>query len=218
MQKRNATFLSVCLAACFTTASAAGAVVYSENFDDAAFFDSVFIPAGEVYAHNDRIGWANTGIGYIKDAAGWTFANGAYLAMQEGTADHALWLNEIGPGATKTIDGLTVGQQYEISFLQWGDDFTNSSFTGNLDVDGTTILSYDYTVKAFGTADPVTRTAHFTATRTTATLIFGASSGGASPIIDGLRVSSVPLPPALPLFAAAMVGLRRRNKKAQAKA
>ena len=220
MQKHVPTFLFVCLAASFTAHSASAAVVYSENFDNPAFLESVFIPAGEVYAHNDRIGWTNTGIGNINNAEGWTFANGVYLGSQQGTSDQALWLNEVGPGATKTIDGLTNGQKYEISFLQWGDDFTNSSFTGNLDVDGTTILSYDYTVKTFGTVEAITRTATFIATGTTATMVFGASSGAASPIIDHITVSSVPLPSAFLLFATTMAGLcglSRRHTKSTRK-
>lgn len=218
MQKRVTTFLFICLAGSFTAQSAVASVVYSENFDNPAFLESVFIPAGEVFAHNDRIGWTNTGIGNINNAEAWTFANGVFLGLQQGTSDQALWLNEIGPGATKKIGGLTIGQKYEISFLQWGDDLTNGSFTGKLDVDGTTILSYDYTDKPFGTAEATMRTASFTATGTTATMVFGASSGAASPIIDNISVSSVPLPPAFSLFAttiAGLSGLRRRQTKSK---
>ncbi len=79
MQKRVPTFLFICLAASFTAPSASASFVYSENFDNPAFLESVFIPAGEVYGHNDRIGWTNTGIGNINNAEGWTFEEGAYL-------------------------------------------------------------------------------------------------------------------------------------------
>ncbi len=217
MEKRVATFLFICSAAIFTARSASAAVVYTENFDNPAFLASVFIPAGETYAHNDRIGWTNTGIGNINSVEGWTFNEGVYLGLQEGTSDQALWLNEVGPGATRTITGLAAGQQYEIRFLQWGDDLTQGAFTGKLDVDGTTVLSYDYVAQAFGTVEAVTRSAHFTATGTTATMVFGASSGGASPIIDNIVVSAVPLPPAFSLFATSIAGLcglcRRHTKR-----
>ena len=139
MRNYLASLLCGCLAVGFTTHSANASIVYSENFDNPAFLNSVFIPAGDVYAHNDRIGWTNTGIGFINNAEGWTFANGVYLGLQEGTSNQALWLNEVGPGATKTISGLVTGQSYKVSFLQWGDDLTGGSFTGSLAANGTTI-------------------------------------------------------------------------------
>lgn len=196
-------------------------VVYSEDFNNPAFLDSVFIPAGEVYAHNDRLGWTDTGIGNIVSTGGWTFESGVFLGLQEGTTDQALWLNQIGPGAMTTVSGLTIGQEYEVRFLQWGDDLTNASFSGTLDVDGSTILSYEYTDKPFGTVDAVTRVAHFTASSSTATLVFGASSGAASPVIDDISISSVPLPPAALLYGSAlaslcMLGRRRSNAKRRA--
>ena len=105
-----------------------------------------------------------------------------------------------------TLAGLAAGQQYEVQFLQWGDDITDGSFSASLDVDGSTILSYEYTNKPFGTAEPIIRKADFIAAGSAVTLVFGASSGGASPVIDDIQISSVPLPPAYSLLVSAVAG------------
>ena len=201
------------LASISFVSSAKADVIYSENFNSPAFMGSP-LPATATSDH-----WANTNYFYINNADGWTFSNGDYLAVDAGTSDGALLLNEnSGPGtASTTISGLTIGDTYTVSFLQWGDNEPGQSYAGSVSVDGTT-FNYSGTDLNAGLNPGVLQSFTFVANASTATatLYFGQSStSAASPIIDNIVVSSVPEPGTLPLLASGLAFLpliRRRRK------
>jgi hypothetical protein len=195
------------------SSSASAQIVYSENFNNTGF------QGGSIgVSFSDR--WANTAYYSINTFDGWTFSSSAIYALKnDGSGDGALLLNEVGGQGSVVVFGLSAGQTYQLSFLQWGDNNPGQPYSGDVKVDGNTLLTYNGTDLAAGTNPGTVRSLQFTAAGPSATLLFRETNGGpASPIIDNVQVSVVPEPGGitLALFGTALTALglfraRRRS-------
>ena len=198
--------------------------VYSEDFNDSAF-------AGSLDEDTSTDRWASVSIYAPADVDGWTFIGNVFWTKNlNDTSDGAIWLNESGPTwAITTLTGLTVGETYTVSFLQWGDNEPGNGYAGLVDVGGTVtddsysggsqILRYPGVDGAAGSNPGVTQTATFDATSDDEILAFGqASSTNASPVIDDVTVdgSAVPEPATWTIIGMALFSLAalRRGRRA----
>jgi hypothetical protein len=199
------------LAFALASNSALAQTVLTENFDNSASF------AGQLYGSEAQFSqaWSTTFYYAINNADGWTFFNGAQYAT-DGTGNGALLLNEntpssapvssTSPEAVVTLNGLNLGQTYNVAFNYWGDNEPGGTWTLNGYLNGNNV----YSLNGADATPGVSASAYagslpngfqggfsFIATNTSETLGFGQSNsgGGASPIIDNVSVSSaVPEP------------------------
>jgi hypothetical protein len=203
-------------------AASHAAPVYTEDFNLPGFEGTSLNLTG-IDLTSDN--WGATDYFNIVANNGWSFATGAYLATKTDAVprDGALLLNEnggaAGPLATTNITGLTVGQLYDLTFTYWGDnrpgqDYVLRLYFGSGIVD--TISGTDGTSGSIpgGTL----HTYSFTATANSLVLGFGQNSPSgsqASPIVDNLSITAVPVPAAVWLLGSALLGMmgmmRRRS-------
>jgi hypothetical protein len=188
-------------------------LVFSEDFNSATGVLPIY--TGEPYSEK----WSSTNyyVGGLAALTGWTFSPQAYLAENGiNTADKAILLNEAPHGSMSTTIGAVAGGSYLLTFDHWGDNRPGTpGYQFTVSINGTPVstISRIYNVSGPG----VTESILFTAQASSIVLSFlDNSPGQASPIIDNIKVSSVPIPGALWLFAPALAGLvafRRRLKK-----
>ena len=187
------------------------AVVFSENFNSAAFVGGGLL----LNDSSDRFG--PTDYFFINNANGWTFGGGAYLAQKLGTSDNALLLNENGATlASRIITGLTAGQSYTLSLLLSGDNFVGAPYQFLASVDGNQVFNASGTVLPSGTNPGLTLTATFVAAGSTATLdLSEIPLSGGSPIVDNIVIATVPEPATWGLMIAGfgMVGFAARRRR-----
>jgi len=194
-------------------------IIYSENFNTQSAFEGSSVPAA-----NYSEAWTPTDWYTINNAQGWAFSTGGYYATDGTTTQGAVLLNENGsstsPEAVYSLTGLTVGQTYRVSFNYWGDNQSS----GNWLLTGWANGSQVYSEPGHDVGAQTNYPGHdgsytFVASGMTESIGFGqaGSTNGASPIIDNVSVSTVPLPAALPLLLsglAALGALSRRRKLA----
>ncbi len=219
--------------------AAASSVPYSESFNNAGFQGSLVLGALSTVDSGSSDLWQYTNYYSVNSYDGWTFSNGAYYAVQANSTggnvspfNGGVLLNEGGAlGAAATNAPLAqmdistslttvVGQKYTVSTNYFGDNRPGSSYTLDLYLNGTDVYSQAGSDGAAGSlAAPYTLTYTFTATSTSTVIGFGQSQSqnGASPIIDNLTVSAVPLPASAWLLGSGvlgLLGLGRRRKAA----
>ncbi len=162
---------------------------------------------------------------------GWTkFDDTAGIEVQRGniggsTAYHGLNKVELDSHGTNSNSGMSQtvtldAGSYEFSFAYLGRNNTVGTNQINYDVVGTTVVGFEDSLRGDGTWTIVKVLFDIAADSTEATVNFWAQGtedtlGG---YIDDVKISAVPLPPAMLLFGAAMVGLgwvgRRRKTSA----
>jgi hypothetical protein len=202
-------------------AASHAAPVYTEDFN-ALGFQGTSLNLTGIDLTSDK--WGATDYFNIVGTNGWSFANGAYLAtnLNPGPRDGALLLNEnggaAGPLATTTVSGLTIGQLYDLTFTYWGDNRPTENYVLDVYINGGIV---DTIPGTDGTSGSITGTPHafsFTATANSLVLGFGQNSPSgsqASPIVDNLSITAVPVPAAAWLLGSALLGMlgvmRRRS-------
>jgi hypothetical protein len=215
-------FVAKLAAAALLAGVATGAnavVVYSEDFNAAGFVGGTLLPNDT----SDRFGPTNYFL--INDFGGWSFnGNSTFLARAATGTDGALLLNEFNGLASRLITGLTIGQQYSLSFLLSGDNRPGRSY-----VLGGSIAALSFAVNGtVGTSgsNPGTQQSFlFTAVSTQHNLIFDESAVlDGSPIIDNIVISTVggavpePSSWAMLLAGFGMVGFAARRRRVAAAA
>jgi hypothetical protein len=204
------------VAALLLSGTAANAVtVFSESFSF-DFVGNSLVPNDT----SDRFG--DTDYFFINNVDGWTFnASNTFAAVSFAREDVALLLNENGGGgsATRLITGLTVGQQYNLSFLLSGDNRPGQAYVLTGGIAGLS-FTVNGTVGAAGTNPGSLLTYGFTATNASHLLSFGqASVTDGSPIIDNITIESVggavpePSSWAMLLAGFGMVGFAARRRR-----
>ena len=223
----------------------AATVPYSQSFNDSSFIGAtptLILGFGSTIDSASSELWANTNYYALNldssgSVNGWTFKPGAYYAVQTNadgslpsTFNGGVLLNEssnLGPSSiisplaqmdVSTTLATVIGQQYTVSTNYFGDNRPGQSYSLDLYLNTAKVYSLTGTDGAAGSlVTPHTLSYTFTATSTSTTVGFGqsASQGGASPIIDNLSVTAVPLPGAGWLLGTALFGLvgisRRRS-------
>jgi hypothetical protein len=127
-------------------------------------------------------------------------------------SNKAILLNETTGALQQVVNGLTVGQLYSVEFEWWVDN--NLSTTAGLRYEVLTETSPVTVTRTnnngFASGFFATEYFTFTATNASHTLVMSQNSplgSSASPIIDNIKVSAVPLPATLGLLLAGMPGL-----------
>ena len=222
----------------------ASTVPYAQSFSDSSVIGTsptLVLGFGSGVNSASSELWANTNYYALNldssgSVNGWTFKPGAYYAVKTNTDGSlpatfsgGVLLNEsnnLGLSSTSTplaqMDVSTtlqtvVGQQYSVSLNYWGDNRPGQSYSLDLYLNAAKVYSVAGTDGAAGSlASPYTLSYTFTANSTSTTLGFGQSTASmASPIINNLSVSAVPLPASAWLLASAVLGLvgisRRRS-------
>jgi choice-of-anchor C domain-containing protein len=143
---------------------------------------------------------------------GWTIVTGSidYIGgyWQPGAGQRSIDLNgnDISE-ISQSVSGLSIGQQYKVSFLLAGnpDDGVNPKT-----LLATLVNSQSYSFDASGTSRGamgwIEQYFYFTANATTALLSFKSTTQDCcwGPALDDISIAATPLPAALPLFGSAL--------------
>ncbi|MFT3731270.1 MAG: choice-of-anchor C family protein [Hyphomicrobium sp.] len=152
------------------------------------------------------------------DITGWTVVTandtdpgsvdyiGTYWTASDGSRSLDLDGNAPG-GVQQTITGLTIGQQYTITFDLAGNPDLSGKKILQLALDGIT-QDYTFINTAITTKSAmgwILESFIFTASNTSQLLTFSSLTSDAwGPALDNVNISATPVPPALPLFAVAL--------------
>jgi hypothetical protein len=195
--------------------SSHAALIWSQDFQSALSNGNLYTQPGDNFSEK----WPVTDY-YIGSVTltGWTFGGEAYLAKNDSTGDQAILLNESPHGMMSVpISGVvTAGTSYLLTFDHWGDNRPNQAgYNFEVYVNDSLLTTITRNFSMTGSGE--TKSILFTAPTNDVILKFlDSSTGQASPIIDNIKISTVPLPPAAWLLGTGLiglVGLRRRLKK-----
>jgi hypothetical protein len=185
--------------------SSHAATIFSEDFNS-------ITPAGTILPidkYSEKWSLTNYFIDGPPSLSGWAFGGQALLAQNgNNLGDKAILLNE-APHGSMLSKQITVssGTSYLLTFDYWGDNRTGTPYKFAVQIGsqpGTEYGGLWYSPSGSWN----TKTIPFTATSDTIVLSFlDESSGEASPIIDNIKVSSVPIPSAIWLLGAGLLGL-----------
>jgi choice-of-anchor C domain-containing protein len=160
---------------------------------------------------------------------GWTIGGagvnhiGSYWTSQSGNQSLDLNDDDIG-SISQDLTGLSVGQQYTVSFYAWGNPNAGPTVK-ELQVSSAGInsfYSFDTTGHSNSNIGWALQTFIFVATSTTETLTFAGTTGGPAGVaLDNISIAATPIPGAILLFGSALGGLgflgyRRKKQDAAA--
>jgi len=169
-------------------------------------------------------GWTNVS-GFANEM--WITPNNSYGLTASPGNGSGYFVDLTGQANDKPYGGIsqtiqtTAGQQYKLTFALGASTLYNSGSNGPASLTASAAGSSQlFTLTPTSSNTWATETLFFTAVGSSTTIEFLANSNVTSQYtgLDNVSVSAVPLPGALPMFGAALVGLgglaRRRAKKA----
>jgi hypothetical protein len=192
-----------------------GTIIFTQNFQGVNFGSSLPVSGSSERANGlyYGLGASPAGLTITGTAFGFDYGSG-------NDPNKAILLNEPTGALQQVIGGLTVGQLYSVEFEWWVDNNLSSLAGLNYEVTGFTSFSKTRSASSFNTGNFATEYFTFTANGTSHTLVMSQNSPSgsiASPIIDNIKVTAVPLPATLGLLLAGMPGLGlilRRTRRA----
>ena len=146
---------------------------------------------------------------------GWTVDSGSidYIGNYWTASDGARSVDMSGGGAgqiSQALSGLTIGQQYTITFDLAGNP-AGGPIVKDLEVSAggiTSLYSFDTTGQSLSDMGWATQTFVFVATATTDTLAFlSLNNTSYGPALDNVTIAATPIPGAILLFGSALGGM-----------
>ncbi|CAM3191445.1 hypothetical protein SPAN111604_09530 [Sphingomonas antarctica] len=210
--------IAAALAVAGSTAAQATTVL-SENFNSTAF-------RGAFLQNDTTDRFGSSPLYYSANAAGWTFSDGyaggfphVLIATNVTGTDGAVWLQEVGSSASRTLSGLTAGKTYTVSFLQSGDNVPGANWNYNVAIDGGTIYAGSGQTQAPGTNPGQQIMTSFVASGGTAVLSFtdATTASGGNVVFDNVSVTGVPEAATWAMMIAGfgIAGVTMRRRRAQ---
>jgi len=195
------------------TLSARADVVFSDNFDSAAYGHGAV-------SHNYSDRWINTDYSTATNGAGgWSFVGDVMYAKDASSSNGAIVLNERNgtSSASHQLTGLVVGQTYALDFLRSGDNRVGQYYGLYAWIDADLIYGAGDADVSPGSTTGWWEHVLFTAKASTANLKFSEFTflgSQASPVIDDVSVS-LPEPASISLVGVSLLGLAgvRRRKQ-----
>lgn len=196
---------------------AAGAIIYSENFNALTGIARGDVPTSqrEPGTYFDITNLATTGFTATGQVLGFNLDGpNRALLLNEGTVGSTADVNQI----SRTITGLTPGTMYTLTFDYFGDNVPGP-YSFEYEINGTTTAVAAVNPGLNGTFNTVSFA--FTAAGASTTLRFRetVANGSSSPIFDNIVISDnaaaeVPEPGTLAVFGAlALGGMAMRRRK-----
>jgi len=214
MRKKSLSGLCVAAFIIMVAVSSHASIIFSENFNDATVSGSPLV------SNSEKWNLTNYYAALLTSDTQWLLINQVFVAENGNSpTDKAILLNENPFGFMITsapISGLVAGTTYFLTFDHWGDNRSGGTYGFSVLINGTPLSAI---TRTYGIPGPgATVSIPFTAPTNSINLSFTATSSiqEASPIIDNISISNIPIPASAWLLGAGLIGLfglRRKFRK-----